>query len=95
MMTRIETVLPGRVHRVRYESVVEDAGSALRRLLAYWGLPFDPVCLRFHENDRAVRTAGSEQVRQPIFREGLDHWRKFEPWLGELREARGADAEPA
>ena len=51
--------------------------------------PFDPACLRFHENARAVRTASSEQVRRPINREGLDQWRPFEPWLGPLKEALG------
>ena len=61
----------------------------MRRLLDYLGLPFEEACLRFHETARPVRTASSEQVRQPIYREGLDHWRHFEPWLGPLKAALG------
>ena len=57
----------------------------MRRLLDYCGLPFEAGCLRFYENERAVRTASSEQVRQPIFREGLDHWQHYEPWLEPLK----------
>ena len=53
----------------------------MRRLLDYCGLPFEDSCLRFYENERAVRTASSEQVRQPIFRDGVDQWRHYEPWL--------------
>jgi len=61
----------------------------VRRLLEYCGLPFEPDVLRFHENQRAVRTASSEQVRKPIFREGLDQWRNFDPWLDPLKSALG------
>jgi len=93
MMTHMDAVLPGRVHRMQYERLVEDTETELRRLLDHCGLAFDPACLNFHENDRAVRTASSEQVRRPIFREGLDHWRHYDQWLGPLREALGADAE--
>jgi hypothetical protein len=69
--------------------MVDDTESEVRRLLDYCGLPFEEGCLRFYENERAVRTASSEQVRQPIYREGVDHWRHFEPWLGPLKEALG------
>jgi hypothetical protein len=69
--------------------MVEDTEQEVRRLLDYCGLPFDPACLRFFENDRPVRTASSEQVRQPIYREGLDQWRHYAPWLGPLEEALG------
>jgi tetratricopeptide (TPR) repeat protein len=89
LMAHFETVLPGRVHRVIYERLVGDTESEVGALLAYCGLPFDQRCLRFFENDRAVRTASSEQVRQPIFKEGVEHWRHYEPWLGPLREALG------
>ncbi len=82
-------VAPGTVHRVLYESMVEDTETEVRRLLDFLGLPFEEACLRFHENERAVRTASSEQVRQPIFREGIDHWRHYEPWLGPLKTALG------
>ncbi|MBV9345626.1 MAG: sulfotransferase [Gammaproteobacteria bacterium] len=88
-MAHIDRVLPGRVLRVHYERVVGDTEGQVRRLLEYCGLPFEDSCLRFNETARAVRTASSEQVRQPIFREGLDHWRHFEPWLGPLAAALG------
>jgi predicted Zn-dependent protease len=89
LMAHFDAVLPGRVHRVFYEAMIDDTDTEVRRLLAYCGLPFEDGCLKFYENDRAVRTASSEQVRQPIFREGVDHWRHFEPWLGPLKEALG------
>jgi hypothetical protein len=69
--------------------MVEDPEGEVRRLLDYLGLKFEPACLRFYETERAVRTASSEQVRQPINREGLDQWRAYEPWLGPLKEALG------
>ena len=89
LMAHFDDVLPGRVHRVFYERMVEDTEGEVRRLLAYCNLPFEEGVLRFHENQRAVRTASSEQVRQPIFKEGVDHWRHYEPWLGPLKEALG------
>ena len=89
LMAHFDEVLPGRVHRVLYERIVDDTAAELRRVLGYCGLPFEDACLRFFENDRAVRTASSEQVRQPIYREGMDHWRHFEPWLGPLADALG------
>jgi predicted Zn-dependent protease len=96
LMAHFDAVLPGRVHRVIYESMIEDTGSEVRRLLDYCGLPFEEGCLRFYENERAVRTASSQQVRKPIFQEGVDHWRHFEPWLGPLKQALGSalDAYP-
>jgi len=89
LMAHVDEVLPGRVHRVFYERMVEDTEAEIRRLLDYCGLPFEEACLRFHENERAVRTASSEQVRRPIYRDSLDQWRHFEPWLGPLRAALG------
>jgi predicted Zn-dependent protease len=89
LMTHFDSVLPGRIHRVFYEQLIEDPEREIRRLLDHCGLPFEPDCLRFYENERAVRTASSEQVRQPIFAEGLDQWKRFEPWLGELKAALG------
>jgi len=88
-MRHFDAVLPGRVHRVIYEELVDDTGGQVRALLDYCGLPFDAACLRFFENERPVRTASSEQVRQPIFRSGIDQWRHYEPWLGPLRAALG------
>ena len=89
LMAHFDRVLPRRVHRVIYEQIVDDTEAEVRRLLDYCGLPFDERCLRFHENERPVRTASSEQVRQPIYREGKDHWRNYEPWLGPLERALG------
>ncbi len=88
-MRHFDRVLPGRVHRVIYEDVVEDTEGEVRRLLDYCGLPFEEACLRFHETRRTVRTVSSEQVRQPIFRDGIDQWRNYEPWLDPLKTALG------
>ena len=93
LMRHIDIVQPGQVHRVIHEDLVEDPDREVRRLLDHLGLPFDPACLAFHENKRAVRTASSEQVRRPISRDGLDQWRPFEPWLGPLKTALGANLE--
>lgn len=79
-----DDVIPGLVHRVIYERMVADSEAEVRQLLAHLDLPFEPACLKFWENDRAVRTASSEQVRQPIFSDAVEHWRRFEPWLGPL-----------
>lgn len=89
LMAHFDAVLPGRVHRVIYETVVDDIEAQTRRLLDYCGLPFDPACLRFFENERAVRTASSEQVRQPIYRDAVEHWRNYERWLDPLKRALG------
>jgi tetratricopeptide (TPR) repeat protein len=89
LMAHYDAVMLERVHRVFYENMVADPEAEVRRLLEYCGLPFEQSCLRFYENDRAVRTASSEQVRMPIFRDGVDHWQNFEPWLGPLKEALG------
>jgi Sulfotransferase family len=89
LMAHFDRVLPGRVHRVIYERMIEDTEAEVRRLLAYCGLPFEDNCLRFYENDRAVRTPSSEQVRQPIFSDAVAHWRHYEPWLDPLKKALG------
>ncbi len=89
LTAHFDAVLPGRIHRVHYETMVADTESEVRRLLDYCGLPFDEACLRFFENDRPVRTASSEQVRQPIYRSGVDQWRHYEPWLGPLQAVLG------
>ncbi|MEX1994549.1 MAG: sulfotransferase [Steroidobacteraceae bacterium] len=97
LMAHIDAVLPGRVHRVIYEHMIENTEAEVRCLLEYCGLPFEADCLRFYENERAVRTASSEQVRQPIYKEAVDHWRHFDHWLGPLKEALGPvlDSYPA
>ena len=89
-MDHWDTVLPGKVLRVQYEDVVADLEPQVRRILEYCGLPFEKACLNFFDTDRSIRTPSSEQVRQPIFKIGLDHWKKFDPWLAPLREALGA-----
>jgi hypothetical protein len=89
LMAQFDAVLPGRIHRVIYEKLIDDFEGEVRRLLDYCGLPFDEGCLRFYENERAVRTASSEQVRKPIFRDAVEHWRHYEPWLGPLKDALG------
>ncbi len=91
LMAHFDSVLPGRIHRVFYERMIGDTESEVRRLLAYCGLDFEPSCLAFHENERAVRTASSEQVRQPIYRSSIEHWKNYEQWLGPLRDALGPD----
>jgi predicted Zn-dependent protease len=89
LMAHFDAVLPGRVHRVIYEQLVDDPEGEMHRLLAYCGLEFESQMLRFHENRRAVRTASSEQVRQPISSDSVDQWKNFEPWLGTLKSALG------
>jgi predicted Zn-dependent protease len=89
LMAHFDAVLPGRVHRVIYERMVDDTETEIRHLLDYCGLEFEERCLRFWETDRAVRTPSSEQVRRPIFRDAVEQWRHFEPWLGALESALG------
>jgi tetratricopeptide (TPR) repeat protein len=89
LMAHWDAVLPGRVLRVWHEDVVDDLEGNVRRILEFCGLAFEPACMEYYKTERSVRTASSEQVRRPIFREGLDQWRRFEPWLGALRDALG------
>jgi tetratricopeptide (TPR) repeat protein len=89
LMRHWDAVLPGKVLRIWHEDVVDDLENNVRRILDFCGLEFEAACMEFHKTERSVRTASSEQVRQPIFREGLDQWRNFEPWLAPLKEALG------
>ncbi|HWI88478.1 MAG TPA: sulfotransferase [Sphingomicrobium sp.] len=89
LMSHFDRVLPGRIHRVIHERLVEEPEAEIRRLLDYLGVPFDEACLNFHETKRAVRTASAEQVRQPIRKEAADEWRAFEAELGSMKEALG------
>ncbi|MGB0906819.1 MAG: sulfotransferase [Maricaulaceae bacterium] len=89
LMDHWDKALPGQILRVQYEDVVADTETQVRRILDYLGLPFEEACLEFHKTKRSVRTASSEQVRQPIFKSGLEQWRNFEPWLDPLKEALG------
>jgi tetratricopeptide (TPR) repeat protein len=94
-MAHINHALPGRVHRVLYETLVDDTESEIRRLLAYCGLPFEAACLRFWETRRSIATPSAEQVRQPVFRNSLEQWRNFEPWLDKLKQTLAAPGVPA
>ena len=87
MMEHWQAVLPGRVHFVQYERLVEDTETEIRRMLDYCELPFEDACLRFWESDRAIVTPSAEQVRRPIFRDALQQWQNYEPWLGPLKES--------
>lgn len=91
LMDHWDAVLPGRVLRVQHEDVVDDLEGSVRRILDYCGLPFEAACIDFYKTKRSVRTPSSEQVRQPIFRDGLDQWKKYEAYLGPLRDALGPD----
>jgi hypothetical protein len=82
-------VLPGRIHRVFYEELVDHPEREVRRLLDYLGLPFAESCLRFYETERGVLTMSAEQVRMPIFKHGIDQWKNYEPWLAPLKTALG------
>ena len=88
-MAHLDAVLPGRVHRVIYERLVDDTEGEVRALLDHAGLEFEPACLAFHETERAVRTPSSEQVRQPIYRSATDEWHAYDSHLGPLRDALG------
>jgi tetratricopeptide (TPR) repeat protein len=95
LMAHWDKVLPGRVLRIQHEDLVADLDANVRRMLDFCGLAFEPACLEFHKTERRIHTASSEQVRQPIYREGLDQWRHFEPWLGALKKALGEPAADA
>ena len=89
LMDHWDAVLPGEILRVQHEDVIDDLEGQVARMLDYLGLPFEQACVDFHKTERTVRTASSEQVRQPVNRKGLGQWRHFEPWLDPLKEALG------
>ena len=91
LMKHWDEVLPGFVLRVQHEDVVEDLEAEVRRLLDFCELPFEEACLSFHKTERSVRTPSAEQVRQPIYRSGLDQWRNYESYLDPLKEALGEE----
>ena len=93
LMRHFDSVLPGKVHRVIHERLIEDFEPEVRRLLAHAGVAFEPAVLDFHRSGRPVRSASAEQVRRPLNREGMDQWRAYEPWLGPLKDALGPDLE--
>jgi tetratricopeptide (TPR) repeat protein len=87
LMEHWDRVLPGKVLRVQYEDIVNDLEGSVHRILDFCSLPFEKGCLEFYKTERSVRTLSSEQVRRPIYREGLAQWRNYEPWLGSLKAA--------
>jgi tetratricopeptide (TPR) repeat protein len=89
LMRHWDEALPGRVLRVHHEDVVAELEGGVRRLLAYCGLDFEPACVAFHKTSRSIATPSAEQVRRPISRDGLDNWRKYEPWLAPLKSSLG------
>ena len=92
LMAHVDAVLPGRVHRVIYERMVDDTETEVRALLDYCGLEFEPACLEFYKTERAVRPPSSEQVRRPIYRDSTEEWRAYEAHLGPLKAALGPGA---
>jgi tetratricopeptide (TPR) repeat protein len=89
VMAHFDRVLPGKVHRVIYENLVADLEGEVRRMLDFLGLPFEESCLEYYKKDRSFNSISNEQVRRPIFTEGVERWRNFEPWLGPLKAALG------
>lgn len=89
LMRHWDTALPGKILRVQHEDVLDDLEGHVRGMLDFCGLPFEQACLDFHKTERSVRTASSEQVRQPITKSGVDQWRRFEPFLDPLKSALG------
>ena len=89
IMDHFDAVLPGRIFRVQYEENVRDTEGMIRRLLDHIGLDFESACLEFYKNKRAVRTASSEQVRQPIYTKSVASWKRYETQLAALAKALG------
>jgi len=89
LMTHLGGAMPAPPHRLIHERLIDDPEGEIRALLAWLGLRFEPACLAFHETERPVRTASSEQVRRPLNREGVGQWRAYEPWLDPLKDALG------
>ena len=92
LMAHWDSALPGKVLRVEHEDVVENLDANVRRILDFCGLEFEPQCVEFYKTERSIRTASSEQVRRPIFKEGIDQWTNFERWLGPLKAVLGPAA---
>ena len=88
-MTHFDRVSPGAVYRLLYERLLTDPEGEIRKLLNFLGLPFEEACLRFYETKRAGRTVSAQQVRRPIDASQVEHWRRFERWLGPLKRALG------
>jgi tetratricopeptide (TPR) repeat protein len=89
LMAHFDSVQPGKIHRVIYENLVADLEGEVRRMLDFLGLPFEQGCLEYYKSERAFNSFSNEQVRRPIFKEGVERWRAFEPWFGPLKAALG------
>jgi hypothetical protein len=89
LMAHFDRVLPGKIHRVIYENLVSDLEGEVRRMLDFLDLPFEQSCLEYYKHDRAFSSFSNEQVRRPIFKDGIERWRSYEPWLGPLKQALG------
>ena len=87
LMEHWQHVFPDQILQVQHEDVVNDTETQIRRLLDFCGLPFEKACIDFHKNKRAVKTPSAQQVRQPIYKTGLEQWTYFEPYLGELADS--------
>jgi hypothetical protein len=96
LMSHFEDIMPGRIHRVIYEQLVENPADEVQRLLNYVGLSFEEQCIRFHETERIVHTISAEQVRMPLYKSAVAHWCHYEPWLDPMKEGLGCvlDAYP-
>ena len=88
-MRHFDAVQPGAAHRMINEHLIDEPEAQVRAMLDHLRLPFERSCLEFHKNERAVRTPSAEQVRRPINRDGVDAWKHYEPWLGDLKESLG------
>jgi tetratricopeptide (TPR) repeat protein len=97
LMAHFDRAQPGKIHRVFYENLVADLEGEVRRMLDYLDLPFEPACLEYYKSERVFKSLSDQQVRQPIFKDGVERWRPFEAWLGPLKAALGPvlDAYPA
>jgi tetratricopeptide (TPR) repeat protein len=94
LMAHWDCALPGRILCIKHEDVVDDLEANVRRILEFCELEFEQGCVEFYKTERTVHSASSEQVRRPLYREGVDHWRHYEPWLGPLKEALGPLTSP-
>jgi tetratricopeptide (TPR) repeat protein len=89
LMAHFDRVMPGKIHRVIYENLVADLEGEVRQMLDFLGLPFEQSCLEYYKSDRAFNSLSNEQVRRPIFKEGVERWHAYEPWFGPLKAALG------
>ena len=85
LMEHWNQVLPNQILSIKYEDLVNDFENSVNKILNYCNLDFEDECLSFYKNKRSVRTPSSEQVRQPIYKKGLDYWKNYDVYLGDLK----------